>query len=177
MANIKPRYIALAAVTIDGKIAKNEKHFSNWTSAEDKVFLRKELDCSDVIIVGNNTYKTAIKPLSKRNCIVLTSKVKTVSVENENLVLLNPKKVNLKTFIKTLGYQTITVLGGAKTYDYCLSKGMLDELFITIEPITFGAGINLFNSDKPSQKKWTLVSTKKLNSSGTILLHYQQTRV
>src|SRR6476469_2901833 len=102
-----PRYIALAAVTIDGKIAKNPKHFSNWTSPEDKKLLRAELDRSDVIIVGRNTYETAKKPLSKRNCIVLTSKVKTISVENEGLVFINPEMFNLKSFIKSLGYSEI----------------------------------------------------------------------
>lgn len=174
MSSSTPRYIALAAVTIDGKIAKNAKHFSNWTSPEDKIFLRRELDRSDVVIVGNNTYKTAIKPLSKRNCIVLTTKVKTVSVENANLIFLNPKTVNLKTFITKLGYQTVAVLGGAQTYDYCLNHNMMDELYLTIEPISFGAGINLFSGGaKFKQKKWQLISTKKLNSSGTILLHYK----
>jgi dihydrofolate reductase len=172
MSGNKPQYIALAAVTMDGKIAKNAKHFSSWTSPEDKKFMRRELGRSDVIIVGNNTYKTAIKPLSKRNCIVLTTKVKTLSVENANLVLLNPKTANLKSFIKKLGYQTVAVLGGAQTYDYCLQHGMLTDLYLTIEPITFGAGINLFNSLKSKQKNWKFVSVKKLNRSGTLLLHY-----
>jgi dihydrofolate reductase len=168
-----PQYIALAAVTLDGKIAKHAKHFSNWTSPEDKKFLRRELDRSDVIIVGSNTYKTAIKPLSRRNCIVLTTKVKTVSVENANLVFFNPKNANLKSFIKKLGYQTVTVLGGAQTYSYCLEQGMLTDLYLTIEPLTFGAGINLFNSTRPKQKNWQLISIKKLNRKGTVLLHYK----
>lgn len=174
---VRPRYIALAAITIDGKIAKNANHFSNWTSPEDKIFLRGELDRSDVIIVGNNTYKTAIKPLCKRNCIVLTTKVKTVSVENGNLVFLNPKNVNLKSFIKKLGYETVVVLGGAQTYDYCLNRGMLDDLYLTIEPISFGSGISLFNAARASQKKWRLISAKKLNRVGTILLHYRRAGV
>lgn len=168
----QPRYIALAAATIDGKIAKNPQHFSNWTSPEDKIFLRRELDRSDLIIVGRNTYETARKPLSRRNCIVLTTQVKKVSVEKPNLVLLNPKTANLKTFIKNLGYQTVAVLGGARTYSYCAGRGMLDELYLTIEPISFGGGISLFADIKPKQKKWQLVSTKKLNQRGTLLLHY-----
>ena len=73
------KYIAIAAVTLDGKIAKNKDHVSDWTSPEDKVFMRALLDKSDVIIVGNNTYKTAIAPLSKRNCIVLSRSASVVS--------------------------------------------------------------------------------------------------
>ncbi len=172
-----PRYVALAAVTVDGKIAKNPQHFSNWTSPEDKVFLRRELSKSDVIIVGRNTYETAKKPLSKRNCIVLTSKVRTISVEAENLVLVNPKTVNLKTLIRKLGYVEVAVLGGAQTYQYCLDRGLLDEIYLTIEPLTFSSGINLFSSDKPKVRQWNLVSVKKLNHLGTILLHYRRAGV
>jgi len=169
----RPRYIALAAVTIDGKIAKNTKHFSNWTSPEDKIFLRRMLDKSDVIIVGNNTYKTAKKPLSKRNCIVLTSSVTTPAQKNSNLAFFNPKFANLKNFIKNQGYKTVAILGGAQTYGYCLSQGMLDDLYLTIEPITFGAGINLFDGARAKQKRWKLVSIKNLNRTGTLLLHYR----
>ena len=40
----KPLYTAVAAITLDGKIARNSKHHSSWTSREDKVFLHKILD-------------------------------------------------------------------------------------------------------------------------------------
>ncbi len=174
---VKPNFYAIAAVTIDGKIGKHPSHFSNWTSIEDKKFLRDKLDRSDVIIVGNNTYQTARNRLSKRNCIVLTSKVKSASAENGNLVFLNPAKNNLKKFIQNLGYVNIAVLGGAQTYQLCLEKGMLDDLYLTIEPITFGSGINLFHANLPRPKKWTLVSLKKLNRKGSLLLHYSSSRV
>lgn len=175
--NFKPHFSAIAAITIDGKIGKHDKHFSNWTSLEDKKFLRNKLDCCDVVIVGNNTYQTAKKPLSKRNCIVLTRKVKTISVENGNLVFLNPSKTNLKKFIQNLGYVNIVILGGAQTYQHCLEKSMLDDLYLTIEPLTFSDGINVFHAKSPRQRKWTLLSTRKLNKKGTLLLHYSLCRV
>ena len=70
---------------------------------------------------------------------------------------------------------------------------MLDELYLTIEPIVFGKGINLF-SDGPipllskeglelapaltrgeviKYQKFKLISAKKLNRQGSILLHYK----
>ncbi len=174
VVNGKPTYTAIAAITIDGKIAKHQHHFSNWTSPEDKTFLRRQLNLCDIIIVGRTTYETAKKPLSKRNCIVLTSKVKTVSVESPNLILFNPKTSNLKKFIANLKYQNIVVLGGAKTYQYCLEQKLLTDLYLTIEPISFGNGINLFSSAKPKTVKWQLNSIKPLNKSGSLLLHYSR---
>src|SRR3989344_3938064 len=92
----KQRFIAVAAVTIDGKIALHSKHFTNWTSKEDKTFLHKILDKCDVIIVGHNTYDIARKPLSKRNCIVLTSKVVRTKQVNQKLSFFNPKTVDIR---------------------------------------------------------------------------------
>src|SRR3990170_3128013 len=89
--NSSMRCIAIAAVTIDGKIALDAGHFSDWTSKEDKDFLHEMLDKSDVVIVGNNTYKTAIEPLSKRNCIVFTASVRTSEHKGDMLTYCNPE--------------------------------------------------------------------------------------
>lgn len=86
---MKPHIIAIAAVTIDGKIARHAGHFTDWTSPEDKTFLRSLLDKSDVVIVGNNTYKTAEGPLSKRNCIVFTRAVRDTERRSDNMFYYN----------------------------------------------------------------------------------------
>jgi dihydrofolate reductase len=189
----KPKYIAIAAVTIDGKIAKGPNHMSDWTSKEDKVFMRALLDKSDVIIVGNNTYKTAIKPLSKRNCIVFTrsaskrvsdplrrnSAVRVTTKTSEQranskagLLYCDPKKTDIKKLTKQLNYKKIAILGGAQTYSYFLENNLLDEIYLTIEPLAFGGGINLFTNKKIGNFKFKLKNIKKLNRKGSILLKY-----
>ncbi|HZX19863.1 MAG TPA: dihydrofolate reductase family protein [archaeon] len=168
-----PNFYAVAVVTMDGKIAKNSAHFSDWSSKEDKDFLHKKMNDSDVILVGNNTYKIAKKPLSKRNCIVFTSSVPKTKKAKENLLYCNPKKIDFKKLILDLGYKKICVLGGAKTYGYFLEKNLLNEIFLTIEPIVFGSGISLFDFDA-GIKKFKLVSVKKLNKKGAVLLHYKK---
>lgn len=164
------RCTAIAAITLDGKIALDEKHFSDWTSPEDKNFLHEMLDSSDVVVVGNNTYKTAREPLSKRNCIVLTRSVPASERKADKLLFLNTEGASLKGALK--GYEKVVILGGAKTYSYCLEGGLLDELYLTIEPVVFGRGINLF-SEIGSMKYFSLISMKQLNPRGTLLLHYQ----
>ncbi len=164
-----PKFIAVAAITIDGKIAKNSHHFSNWTCKEDKDFLHDILDTCDVVLVGNSTYKMAIKPLSKRNCIVLTRDLKN----KQNLPLLtycDPTKQSLQKIVIKNKYKKICVLGGTQIYSYCLERGLIDELYLTIEPLTFGLGLPLFETKKSS--RWRLKSSKQLNKHGSILLHY-----
>ena len=136
------RTIAIAATTLDGKIALGPDHFSDWTSPEDKAFMRGLLDEAGVVVVGNNTYKTAKEPLSKRNCIVLTGSVETTERVSDKLLYVNPAGADMKEILEP--YSTVAILGGAKTYSYFLQNDLLDELYLTIEPIVFGHGISLF---------------------------------
>lgn len=182
-----PKYIAIAAITLDGKIAKHKDHLSDWTSKEDKDFLHAMLDKYDVILVGNNTYKTAIKPLSKRNCVVLSRSADKLVSRSAKLQYCNPQKSDIKKIIRNRKYKTIAILGGAQTYTYCLQHNLLDELYLTIEPLVFGQGINLFapapsslgkgkmslqRQMRSKDYKFRLVSIKELNKQGSLLLHY-----
>ena len=162
--------IAIAAVTIDGKIALDTSHFSDWTSKEDKDFLHEFLDKADVIVVGNNTYKTALEPLSKRNCIVFTASVATSEHKSDTLTYCNPVSSDCVPLLEK--YETVAVLGGTKTYTWFLENDLLDELYITIEPIVFGRGLPLFESSEDINVQLKLESTKQLNEKGTLLLHY-----
>ncbi len=166
----EPKYIALAAMTLDGKIATRAGEFTGWTSKEDKVHLHRLLDASDAVIVGRTTYKTAKKPLSKRNCIVLTREVAGTKRVSKNLLYCNPQRTNLKALVKELGYRTVAVLGGTQTYTFCLEHGMMGEIYLTIEPVVFGKGLPMFDTKSALMKKFYLVSLKRLNKNGSILL-------
>ena len=143
-------FIAIAAITLDGKIAKNSHQFSfDWTSKEDKKAFQAELKKFDAVVVGSNTFKTAIEPLKKRNTIVLTSKVKNTIEKFPHVWFCNFKTINLKAFISSLGLKKIAILGGSHVYTYCLEKNLIDELVLTIEPVVFGRGISLFAQPLP----------------------------
>lgn len=171
MKNFLTKIIAVVAVSIDGKIALSNRHFTGWTSPEDKKNLHMFLNKSNVIVVGNNTYKIAKKPLLKRNCIVLTRSISGIERHNDNLLFCNPDKINIKTILKN--YKTVAVLGGAQTYTYFLDNNLLDEIYLTIEPLIFGKGLNIFKNATNENFKFKLLSVKKLNQKGTLLLHYK----
>ena len=168
----RPIFSLVAVCTIDGKIARHSKHLSDWSSKEDKDFLHKILDKSDAVVVGNNTYQVAQKPLSKRNCIVFTRSVKNPVQKSEKLALFNPAHSAIESFCRENGYKDVCVLGGAKTFNYFLHENLADEIYLTIEPIAFGSGITLFDSGE-KYVFFDLVSFKRLNKKGTVLLHYR----
>ncbi len=170
---MKSKYIAIAAVTIDGKIAKHSKHQTDWTSKEDKDFLHSMLDKCDLVIVGRKTYDLAQKPLSKRNCLVLTRRIKDVKIAGPRLVYCHPGNFDLENYIEKKHYKKIAVLGGKQIYNYFLERDLLDEIYLTIEPLIFGSGLGLFDINDKSMN-YKLKSVKKLNREGSVLLHYQK---
>lgn len=168
----KARYIIVVAITIDGFIARYPGHKSGtWTSKEDFAHLKKMENQCDVMLLSRGTYELAKKALSKRNCVVITTEVKSIEEENENLVYINPKKSSVAQYMKKMKYKKVCILGGRGAYSYCLKHNLVDEIYLSIEPIAFGKGITIFDESVPT-KKFRLVSTKKLNKNGSLLLRY-----
>jgi len=168
----KAFYTAFVATSIDGRIAKSGQSGIDWTSKEDWNFFQNSLAKMDAVIVGHNTYKIAQASLQKRNTIVLTSKVNKPKIQNKT-VFFNPEKFSLKKFLQSKNYKRIAILGGARVYNFCLENKILDELFVTIEPYVFTAGIPIFSGSKFKKYKFILLSVEKLNKKGTILLKYK----
>jgi dihydrofolate reductase len=170
---IKPNIAAFAAVTIDGKIARNADHFPDWTSPEDKTFFQSMLAKSDAFVIGHNTYKTAEEPLSKRNCIIFTRAVQDTERRGANLLFYNAAgPTSIESILEP--YRFVAVLGGPLIYSYFLERDLIDDLYLTIEPIVFGSGIDLFHHESAMAKRLRLVTVQQLNPEGTVLLHYQR---
>jgi dihydrofolate reductase len=170
---MKPNISAIAAITIDGKIARHAGHFTDWTSPEDKTFLRSLLDKSDVVVIGNNTYKTAEGPLSKRNCIVFSRAVFDMERRRDNLAYYNADGPSpIETILEP--YRTVALLGGTQVYSYFLERNLVDDLYLTIEPVVFGNGLAIFECKNEAMASFRLASVKELNQKGTVLLHYQR---
>lgn len=167
-SQLKTRYIAYIAVTIDGRISLSHTSKPDWTSKEDWEFFQHGLAQAGAVVVGRNTYNVAAERLRKRNTFVLTSRVKK-TLRKGTVTFVNPKNVDLRNIFSI--YKTIAVIGGSSVYQHMLEHDMLDELYLSIEPIIFGRGIEMFVGGNEN-KKMKLVSVKKLNKQGTILLHY-----
>lgn len=165
----KPRYIAFVAASIDGRIALSSKHPPEWTSKEDWKFFQHSLSQIDAVVVGRNTYEAAVERLRKRNTYVLSRRLKTF-VRRGTVTFLNPTKVNLPKLLED--YRSVAVLGGGAVYQYMLDNALLDEMFVTIEPLILGRGKKMFvGGTKITRVR--LLSVKRLNSTGTLELHYQ----
>ena len=70
------------------------------------------------------------------------------------------------------GYKKLLLPGGTNTNTSFLIAGLVDEILLTVEPKIFGLGKQLF-LEKSLEASLELLSFKKLNKQGTLLLHYQ----
>ena len=69
------------------------------------------------------------------------------------------------------GFSVTLVGGGGQADTAALESGMVEELYIDVEPLVFGRGIPLFSSsDKNLNLK--LLDTTRIGESG-VQLHYQ----
>lgn len=166
-------------MSLNGKIADEHGDFSIYSSEEDKKWLAKKIDESDVIVVGKNTYDQHLKNKkgNKKPLIVFTRSVDGLKIDeekNSEIHFFHDNKEELLNLCDLLQYDVITVLGGAEIYQWFLDQKMISNIYLTVEPIVFGKGKNLLSGNFVSeQKNWKLKSSQKLNEKGTLLLHYQ----
>lgn len=154
----------IAAMTADGFIAKNAHHLASWTSKEDKKFFVERTKQAGVMIMGANTFETFGKPLKDRLNIVYS---RTKHYDGVEVTQLEPKA--LLESLEKRGYQEAAICGGASIYTMFMKAGVVDTLYLTIEPLLFGAGVSIFN--EPLDVNLKLLNFKRLNDN-VLLLEY-----
>lgn len=162
------RTFIIAAISVDGFIGRNSGHTSmEWTSAEDKKLFVRLTKEAGTIVMGSRTFATIGKALPGRRTIVLTSNPD--SITTEGVEATSESAAELLDRLEEEGVETVAICGGASVYAQFMAAGVVDELYITIEPIAFGSGVPLFSGEL--EVDLHLLDTEKLNDE-TILLHY-----
>ena len=167
----------IAAITLDGKIAKYTEHNSySWTCAKDKKFFVKKTKEAGVVIVGRKTWEIISKPLEGRLLVVICKEPKKYAKEfvrslgakqagEVEFTSLPPKQILQD--LEARGYQSAAVAGGAEIYSLFLREKLIDELYLTVHPLIFGQGID-FVSDIGVQD-FEISSVKKFGSKCCLL--------
>ena len=142
--------ILIAAVTVDGFIARHSNEVTKWTK---DLLLFKKQTMGFPVIMGSNTHRTLINELKGREVIV------------------THRDDNPKSILKNISSKKCFIAGGGKTYSRFYP--FLTDLYITPHPYIFGSGISLF-SDKINEsqlifKKLVEVSKK----SGMLQYQYK----
>ncbi|MBI2003193.1 MAG: dihydrofolate reductase [Candidatus Wildermuthbacteria bacterium] len=157
----------IAAISADGFIAPaggTTTSSTSWTSAEDKKFFVQKTKEAGVMIMGSRTYETIGKPLPGRHTIVYSDDKIYEGVETTRQ---NPRL--LLEDLKRRGYTEVAICGGSTIYTMFMEAGLLDVLYLTVEPVVFGQGVPLFSRSVSAHL--SLRAMTPLNKH-TILLEY-----
>lgn len=150
----------MMAVTADGKIAKSDDHFPDWTSTEDKKLFAKISKEHKAVIFGDKTFFTLPGPLPNRLNVVFTLDENPPVKEGVKWIIKgDPVKV-LEELEKE-GYDTALLGGGAFINSLFLEHKLIDEIILTYEPLLFGAGLSIFSKDTDTKLK--LLELDKIN--------------
>lgn len=168
------RIILIVALSANGKIAEVEGQTStDWTSKEDLRFFVEKTKEIGLVIMGRKTFKTIGKPLKGRRLIVLTRENEGQmgsSLLEEGIVEFTHESPHaLIDRLQKEGCDRVVVAGGASVYSQFLLSGLVTDLYLTIEPVLFGRGIE-FARDF-GRMNLSLQDIQRLGDQ-SVLLHY-----
>lgn len=165
--------ILLAAVSADGFIARstNDRSF-DWTSPEDKKFYVDTIKSADAVVISSRSFSVIKKFPRGLTFAVYTRKPDDFINHRPDVIKAFPTQDSPQQLIQKLqksGFKKIVIAGGSSIFNLFLKAGVVNQLFLTVEPILFGQGVNLLN--QLVNIKLKLVKSVHL-SSQTILLEY-----
>jgi dihydrofolate reductase len=157
----------IVAITADGYIARNSTELADWTSSVDKKLFVKLTKEAGVMVMGATTLATIGRALPGRRTIVYTLDPANITIEG-----VEPTSEDPKALIERLeneGVKAVAICGGRSIYTQFMQSGVVDELYLTVEPTFFGTGVSLFS--QPLATQLQLLEHVAL-SPDVILLHY-----
>jgi len=152
-------------------IAKQDN--SDFSSELARKDFLKTIKRYKVNVIGRNTFNVASKnggfPLDGLNIVVTKHKIK-LKKEWENVIVTDKKPREIIKIIESNGYDKAMVAGGTLATSF-LKNGLVNEIYLNIEPIVFGKGIPLFSNEN-FEKKLKLLQVKRF-SENEVRLHYK----
>ena len=144
------RIVLIAAQSLDGFITKHDEPGTAFTSPEDKAYFRGVLGRFDAGIIGGGTYRVS-RDFIRANLpgrllrVVLTRSPGryAADVVPGKLEFSDAAPAALAAELRGRGCRHCAVLGGSHVHSLFLEAGLVDEVWLTIEPALFGGGTPL----------------------------------
>ncbi len=156
-------------MSLDGVVAlDHDRDISSFSSKEDREFFLDSIKNYDAVIVSSRTYVKDAASDTRR--IILTH-----SGHRDD----NPFNTYMSGDIRAIcgrmrdmGVRTAALAAGPTTCLSFLRAGVINELYLSIEPVSLGRGIRLFTEEE-FISRFELLDMRKLNSEGTVMMRYR----
>jgi dihydrofolate reductase len=171
--------ILIFVSTLDGKITKwGDPHVSSWSSHQDQDYYKEVWSESRLIVMGSGTFDAETFPPSPNHLLVVMTrnpaKYKNAEVPGQ-IEFTNESPAELTARFTSKGQQQMLVVGGPHVATSFLKEGLIDELWLTLEPRIFGTGGN-FATGTQLDIELRLLYCEKVNERGTLITKYAITK-
>lgn len=164
------RVLAIAAMSADGYIARSEHDDVSWSSPEDKRMFAATSRRAGVIVMGRRTFESMPDPLPDRLQIVMTHSPEAFQPRPNYVEFTDSPPARILRELAVRGFEEVVIGGGGSVYAQFLTANLVDELWLTVEPLLFGSGVPLL-AQTPAEQRMRLVSVTQL-SPNTLQLKY-----
>jgi len=162
----------IAAVSLDGYIAKDDSDDLSWSGRADKEWFKQKTLASGVVIMGATQYGilAQVGLLKDRFHVVYTQNPQNFQ-NQENVFFTDMKPQQLLKDSRLSDYTDVCIIGGSQIFSLFLKEKVITDMWITLCPIVLGNGVKLL-SEIPPQINLSLEDTTTLDQS-TLRLHYK----
>jgi dihydrofolate reductase len=174
---MKTKITMVMVSSLNSKITRGpDSDIYQWTSSEDSQMFFNFLKKSDMVIMGAKTYQTIRSKINLNSGpfrLIVTrhpdNYQKDVVTGKIEFTSASPLQIFDKFKNK---FHNILLVGGSEINSLFLKSKLVDELYLTIEPLIFGNGKNII-AESELDINCNLLKIKKLNKKGTLLLIYK----
>ena len=169
------KIVLYIASSLDGYIARKNGEvdwLDDFNDTGEDYGYYKFYDSIDVTLMGNKTYKTSMSlgdfPYKDKKNYVFTKQ--NILPQADYVEFINNNIVSFTNDLKSHKGKDIWLIGGTQINELFFNNEIIDELILTVMPVTLGNGIPLFTKSA-KQLKFKL---NKNNSyaKGVVQLHY-----
>lgn len=122
------KVIAIWTQTLDGFIAKQKQDDLEWGSKIDRQWFAKVTREIGVVVMGRKTAELIGKPLPGRLNVVMSKKIGKT-----------PRQILQE--LEKQGFKQVAICGGASIYQLWLKEKLVDEIWVSLQPVIFGPGL------------------------------------
>ncbi|HEY8824501.1 MAG TPA: dihydrofolate reductase family protein [Candidatus Limnocylindria bacterium] len=160
-------------VSLDGFVNDRngsvERLYPNLAALRQTEMLQEAIANTGAVVMGRRAYEMANGDFTGYEfqvpIFVVTHEPPRTIAKGENSKLSFDFVGDVRTAVqkakKAAGAKDVTVVGGARTAQQCISSGLADEIDVGIVPVIFGSGLRLFENLNETQ----LETIKVLTSS------------
>jgi dihydrofolate reductase len=113
-------------------------------------------------------------PLKGEGTLIVLTHDTAAKPSRSNVVFTDRTPQEIVRVLEARGHHEAVIIGGTQTVSEFVKSGLVDELYLVVEPVLFGAGLPLLR-DVDAEYKMALMDVQKLNPH-TVQLHYQLVR-